>query len=470
MSSNERFPGCLLQLTEINAQLRQVRPAPAALQQLQISWSYLVASSIKFQDLMDGKQPPDSQPGDYEFGPLLPVLYYELPSVPGGQELLELLEGFGLPPSPISQAQWASDLKLLDAGGEVASDGSLVAHVDLAVADYCWVIAVVQYAKLVLGIDSRHPFQKAAGPISLPSSQQSLTLAIAGDWGSGWWNDSGKTPPSSAVLSQMAGLNPDVMVHLGDVYYAGTESGSILPGEEVEYFVDLWKPGSLGAVAAVTLNSNHEMYSGARGYFGDALGNPLFAAQKGASYFAIEFQDWLILGLDTAYYDPSTLFMNGALVDSDQLSFIAGLDPQDKKVLLLTHHNGLSYDGKSRTLLWSQVSAALGKDPEVWYWGHVHNGIVYSAKAPAGKTLARCCGHGSLPFGNAYGLQQPGSGQPIDEVLYYAHTPLPAPVLPAQKNRVLNGFAFVTLEKGKIAESFYEQGNPNPVWSNTAQL
>jgi hypothetical protein len=54
-------------------------------------------------------------------------------------------------------------------------------------------------------------------------------------------------------------------------------------------------------------------------------------------------------------------------------------------VLVLTHHNGLLYDGKKKQTLWDQVCGALGKPPEVWYWGHIHNGIVYSSQSQAGS-------------------------------------------------------------------------------------
>ena len=48
------------------------------------------------------------------------------------------------------------------------------------------------------------------------------------------------------------------------------------------------------------------MDSGANGLF-EALADPLFAAQQGSTYFAIEFGDWLVLGLDSAYYAHTPL-------------------------------------------------------------------------------------------------------------------------------------------------------------------
>jgi hypothetical protein len=458
---NRRWPGCLVGIDDLVTRLQAARSAatPATVASLDSYWTFLKQSTLKMDQLLHGKRPPDSQPGDYEFGPILPVLQYELPNDSVTRLLVELLRSLKMPQSPIDQVRWNEDLTILDASGVVASDGSLVVHSDLAVADYCWVIAFIKYLLLEAEYDTLHGFVKASGPITV-SGRDSLTLALAGDWGSGPWDDPGETYPAKAVLEGMQATSPDYMIHLGDVYYAGTSSASYIDSdEEKRYFTDLWKAGSLGALA---LNSNHEMYSGANGLY-EALGNPLFAAQGGATYFAIEFMDWLILGLDTAYYDTSTLFMTGALTDSDQLGFVRALNPKGKHVLLLTHHTGLAYDGSALNQpLWGQVCSALGKQPEVWYWGHVHNGIVYSSKSPAGKTLARCCGHGALPFGAAYGLQTPGGGT-VPTVTYYAHTPLGGKA-PPQKLRVLNGFATVCLEKGKIIERFYEQGNPNAVW------
>ncbi len=458
---NQRWPKCLLGLDELIVQLQEITAEDNGLGE------FLKESTKKMDRLLQGQTPPDSDPGDYKYGPVLPIIHYGLPGDSLAEKHMAALRGLSLfPKSPISKEEWERDLRILNGAGQVTSDGSLVAHSDLAIADYCWIIAALKYLLLKLKPNRRHEFVKASEVIRPAGSPRSLTLAMAGDWGSGRWNDPDKVYPAETVLTQMLATEPDYMVHLGDVYYAGTPSDSLIdPDEEGRYFTDLWKPGSRGALA---LNSNHEMYSGANGLY-EALENPMFAAQRGATYFAIEFEDWLVLGLDSAFYDNSLMFMHGALNDPDQNTFIENLNPQDKLVLVLTHHNGLLYNGKKKQPLWGQVCDALGKQPEVWYWGHIHNGIVYSSESEAGTTLARCCGHGSLPFGDAYGLHD-AEGQRIPAVSYYAHTPLPDPTVPPQQLRVLNGFATVCLEKGKITEAFYEQSTDAaapPVWEKT---
>jgi 3',5'-cyclic AMP phosphodiesterase CpdA len=277
-----------------------------------------------------------------------------------------------------------------------------------------------------------------------------LKIALTGDWGTGIWNDHGQPQcPSQAVLQQIQAASPDVVIHLGDVYYAGTQG---FPYEEENNLVNLWPNFKY----SFTLNSNHEMYDGGNGYFKVALPSKKFANNK--SYFSIEFEDWLILGLDSAYYDPSLLYMDGALVDSNQIGFIKSFDLTGKKVMVLTHHNAITTDGQRKMGLWDNVVNALGRAPDYWYWGHIHNGIVYSPSSVAGsKTKVRCLGHGALPFGNGYALHD-RSGNPIPQVLYYSHEPLPNPNHISQlDNRVLNGYAVLTLAADSITEIFYDQ-------------
>src|SRR6185503_4658257 len=94
-------------------------------------------------------------------------------------------------------------------------------------------------------------------------------IAILGDWGSGRYG-----APVSAATIASARPAYDMVLHLGDVYYAGTSK------EVQQRFLDAWPkvPGALNRA----LNSNHEMYSGGQGYFGLTL--PAF--NQPASCFA----------------------------------------------------------------------------------------------------------------------------------------------------------------------------------------
>jgi hypothetical protein len=136
---------------------------------------------------------------------------------------------------------------------------------------------------------------------------------MAGDWGTGLYG-------APKIADEIKKQGPfDLLMHLGDVYYSGTE-------EEVqERFLDIW-PASAGKINRA-LNSNHEMYSGGFAYFDLAL--PAFGQES--SYFAFQNTHWLLVGLDTAYVDHD--------MDNEQVAWLKVVVSQagDRKVLLFSH-------------------------------------------------------------------------------------------------------------------------------------
>ncbi|HEX3130241.1 MAG TPA: hypothetical protein VH394_23095, partial [Thermoanaerobaculia bacterium] len=196
-------------------------------------------------------------------------------------------------------------------------------------------------------------------------------------------------------------------------------------------------------------------------------------------YFAIHSDDWVLVGLDSAYGCTDLFYMAGAITDSNQIQFLQNLNAKGKQIVVLTHHNPLSTDGTmfvdhagnlistpSNQCLWNDVTSALGRAPDYWYWGHIHNGIVYSDQSVAGTTRVRCIGHGALPFGSAYELQSGGSI--IPSVTYFANTLLSSKFSNTtlqQQNRVLNGFAVLTLGPNGVQEALYDQTGAL-VWSS----
>jgi len=121
-------------------------------------------------------------------------------------------------------------------------------------------------------------------------------------------------------------------------------------------------------------NSNHEMYDGAQGYFKVALDSDLFR-QQNTSYFSVSFKDWLLVGPDSAYYDTSSLFMEGCITDSKQIKFLNQAGKSQQKIIILMHHCPLNMDGSQTKGLWNDVVSALGREPDYWYFGHMHNGV-----------------------------------------------------------------------------------------------
>ena len=307
-----------------------------------------------------------------------------------------------------------------------------------------------------------------------PDRDGQVRIAIIGDWGSGKYKLKGlkgKDGPACAVMDTLSQLRrpPDYLIHLGDTYYSGTGPNRRPRGEESRRLINILKryPTLAKPGRCFTLNSNHEMYGGAYGYYDVALAHPFFSSQKGCSYFALEFENWIIAGIDSAYFDPSNLYMAGGLgkkAKNPQYKFLQQVNASGKKVILMSHHTGLSTDGRKPSKpLWKNVTSVV--TPDYWYWGHTHLGAVYSSRAYSGDMKTRCIGHSSMPFAIPPGMKN--SGKYVD---WYSNSPLASTkalqALYYSRPRAKNGFAMLTLKKNGITEQVYDIGNTTPVWSS----
>lgn len=307
--------------------------------------------------------------------------------------------------------------------------------------DPCWVESAALWVEHILLGKFKFP---AGQPEVIPIDDE-VTIAMAGDWGTGDWGTDANPAASTKIRNLIAAQNADYTVHLGDVYYAGSSA------EETKNLLNLWPAGSKGSF---TLNSNHEMYSGAKPYFTEVVGHGQFTLQAPYSFFALENSNWVIVGLDAAYHgDENSLYQDGALDAAAQIPFLQAQAQKGKKVIVLTHHNGLAEDGSipaAGTLkgkLWDDVMQAFqgSPAPAYWYWGHVHVGVAYN---PVNGILCRCAGHGALPWATASELQnnpnvawvESRSANDPDDTL-----------------RLCNGFAVLTLAGANISETFYDE-------------
>jgi predicted phosphodiesterase len=302
----------------------------------------------------------------------------------------------------------------------VMKNGRLLGCRRWELLDPNWSEAIVKWLEY---IDHHADFGTTPTLITMPND---VVLAIAGDWGTGTTE---ADAPARSVANAMSDVRADYTVHLGDVYYAGTDT-------DEQNHMSSWPQGRLGSFA---LNSNHEMYSGAFGYFSELQRN--FPKQQGTSYFALQNDAWLVIGLDSAYNaDRFKLYMEGQL-DQSQLDWIASL-LKGKRVIVLSHHEGIDAATNEKTALYQQVRNALGRDPDYWYWGHEHNGVCYR---PLGEFHGRCVGHGALPCGVASELVDNAN------VAWYETKIAQDSNYP---ERVLNGFVKITLHGDMITERF----------------
>ena len=216
--------------------------------------------------------------------------------------------------------------------------------------------------------------------------RQKFTIAIMADWGAA--NQSAR---DIATLIQQK--SPDYVIHLGDVYYAGTKA-------ECEAVLDMWPlrdgEGKPKKDFSFALNGNHEMFCGGRNYFGTIL--PAF--NQLASYFSLRTPHWQFLGLDTAYAG-GTLSAEEVKPQWDWL--VQNLrNHKDLSTVFLTHHQPVSAHAQEYS-----DAAPLRKDVASlqeqtsddaihgWFFGHEHRAVIYDDAVTGYK--ARLIGNGAIP-------------------------------------------------------------------------
>lgn len=343
----------------------------------------------------------------------------------------------------------ASRLQSLIASGEAGSlsltampAGGLEAKFDTG--DWLgW--ATVAWAKL----KHPHPHKLIPGapaPRPLPDKGR---VGLIGDWGTGLYG--------APVIAKTIRNDADpyaLMLHLGDIYYSGTEK------ETQQRFLDLW-PKRPEAIHRA-LNSNHEMYSGGDYYFEKTL--PSFG--QDASYFAFQNQHFTLVGLDVAHTDHA--------IDDAQVAWLRGILAQagDRKVVVFSHHQLFSCFEGQGVKLWAHpgFSAILNsKRIFAWYWGHEHRCAIYQERDDRSGLLGRCIGHGGMPqgrretrnlpkangFGNADWRQAPAKVDPQGVRLAPPSAILdgPNPLIKGEEDRFApHGYAVLTLDGAHLIE------------------
>jgi hypothetical protein len=234
-----------------------------------------------------------------------------------------------------------------------------------------WVEVVWQKAKTLL--KGKHKFisHTSATDLRFPLADVA-NIAIVGDWGGG-------NQAAQAVAEQIKKLKPDHIIHLGDVYYAGT------PKEVKDRFLKYW-PTPAEPGLSFALNSNHEMYSGGYGYFDVTLKQ----FKQPASYFSLENKNWRFIGLDTGYVDHD--------LNKEQVDWLtAQFKGNNPRTILLSHHQLFSaYENTNTDHLTGRVQPFLDAEQIYgWIWGHEHLCVVFK---PYLGIKAVCLGNGCFPY------------------------------------------------------------------------
>jgi hypothetical protein len=321
--------------------------------------------------------------------------------------------------------------------------------------DPLWAQAVTDYVHYFDVDRGTIPYRPAKAPddpapLTLP---ENATVALIADWGTG-------TPESRALLEKVAAHRPDVLIHLGDVYYSGT------PEENSNYFLDVinqvFSRGAQRPLPVFNLTGNHDMYSGGDGYYGmlDQLNVPPLAPpgqMQTHSFLGLRSSGWQILGMDTGLHDDDVFDVATSVTyledtelawHKNQIATAGG-----RRTILLSHHQLFSAfsaigpesngDRSLNGLLHSQFADILGQ-VDAWLWGHEHNLEIYGPYA--GLQRGRCIGCAAVPV---FVTQQPYKSCVGDKIPLLAANPaLPGvPVMLGTTDGVYNhGYVILKLD------------------------
>jgi hypothetical protein len=350
-----------------------------------------------------------------------------------------------------------------------------------------WLEAITDYEKYFGPEGEKNPIPyvryQSMDDFVLPSLKPDARVALIGDWGTG-------TDDARRVLTQVAAHRPDVLIHLGDIYYAGTED------ECQKYFLDLLDEvfdRQANPLPVYTLTGNHDMYSGGAGYYGllpKLNPSPPYAPDQGqpASYFALRTTDgaWQLLAMDTGLHDhdPFTVSKDVTWLEPAEEAWhvdkVKRFTAGGGRTVLLSHHQLFSAfsgigDYASRPAAERAVNPKLmatwaklreAGDVAAWFWGHEHNLCIY--RPYAGLAKGRCVGHGAIPTfleSDPYAVLD---GLPDDRPQLVDQLDAPGtPVELAADDQVYaHGFVIVQLDDQdrSATASYYQETADEPLW------
>jgi Calcineurin-like phosphoesterase len=246
-------------------------------------------------------------------------------------------------------------------------------------------------------------------PLPPPSSPgQPLRVGVLGDWGTG-------QDVALVVLDQLMRQKPDLIIHVGDIYYAGTydecQTNFLEPIKAAREKYGRYIP-------VYNLPGNHDYYSGGRAFYAILpqlnLGIPHAGIQQ-HSFFCLRNEAWQLEGMDTGYNDHDLLHV------ADDITHLEPVEATwhqqqlssagSRQIILFSHHQlfsafatigatgpaGPKYQNPFLTKNLQDWRAAGASRIVAWFWGHEHLLEVYAVPgATEGQlpVLGRCVGYG----------------------------------------------------------------------------
>ena len=267
-----------------------------------------------------------------------------------------------------------------------------------SVCDPLWAKALLEFDKGETVTPYRHyesiddfvlPLEATLDPAQ--RATDSLKVAFVADWATG-------TRLAKNVMRCIGEQRPDVVIHLGDVYYSGTKD------EMRDHFLTIVREYLPAETQVFNLAGNHDLYAGGEGYYWllDELGQP-------ASYFCLRNDHWQILaiGAPPEIGAPMASQYKVPPIDPKEAEWHRHkIDTADgRKTIMLSHYQLFTASGNiARTpenlpmavnpVLHDEFGTHLG-EIDAWLWGHEHNLAAFDPYI--GLERGRCIGSGAMP-------------------------------------------------------------------------
>jgi hypothetical protein len=271
------------------------------------------------------------------------------------------------------------------------------------------------------------------------------TVALFADWGTGYYH-------SRYIATHIERLRVAQAIHLGDVYYIGSQS-------QFDAQVEPVLEPLLREMPVYLMNANHEMDSHGIPYLGYLRHKSRLGQQKGfaaqpqeTSYFCLVNDSYQVIGIDTAYYGAGR-YANAALRAWLEARLEEGRTAQRTTILLSQNEpyapgRGGGVGARQRMPLLDRdllafVAAGL---IHAWFWGDEHYTALYEPNDQL-PFVGSCIGYAGYPFGK----ERDDSREDDVVRLHWAETASRFDGIPGlRQDRGNNGFCHLTLNAGHI--------------------
>lgn len=345
---------------------------------------------------------------------------------------------------------------LKKAGADSAAEEKL-GEIKYSQCDVAWVNSVIEWIE-TYAIKMEEPSYvnyQDMNDYEYTLPEENLKVGIIADWGTG-------EEEAENVIEHLFQQKPDLIFHLGDVYYSGTE-------EEYEQhyigLIDAMREKYDTQVPVYNVPGNHDYYSGGHAFYkflANTNTKSTYPTQE-ASYFTLNNSAWQLQGMDTGYYDRHVFEVGQDMThlrEKEAIWHKHHLDKgfgADKKIILLSHHQLFSRfinigNQSHNPRLYECFKDHLDK-LSCWYWGHEHLFELY--KPFLGLNKGRCVGNSAVPIiydeGRPYRTTAKYKGKSIKNLPEI----LPESVVDNNGDVYANGFALLKLNLDKTGTASY---------------